>query len=115
MEGEISPERLSLWRSTEVTERRELEGMREQVIPAQLQGEEEEELDQVERELLGSKMEALKERRMSASEGGVEAKVRKTSCRATERKKGNVQEEAIGGRERELEPEPWASLLEDGK
>lgn len=96
MEGEISPDRLSPRRSTEVTERREVEGAREQLIPAQLQGEEEE-LDQVERELLGSTMEALKESRMSASEEEVEAKVTRTSCRVTEKNNGNVPVEAIVG------------------
>lgn len=59
-----------------------------------------EELDQLEREFLESLMEALKVRRMSASEDD-ELRMRNVEIR--ERNKGNVQVVAIGGGDSERE------------
>lgn len=59
-----------------------------------------EELDQLEREFLESLMEALKVRRMSASEDD-ELRIRNVEIR--ERNKGNAQVVAIGGGDSERE------------
>ena len=72
-----------------------------QMTPVQLQRFVAVELDQFEREFVGSSMEALKLRRMSASD---EAVVRMKSEKVRERKRVDVVEVAIGGfpeRERE--------------
>lgn len=61
-----------------------------------------EELDQLEREFLESLMEALKVRRMSASEDD-ELRIRNVEIR--ERNKGNAQVVAIGGGDSERERE----------
>ena len=91
IEDEISPERFRLWRLREAMER---ESEAVQVTPVQLQRFVAVELDQFEREFVGSSMEALKVRRMSASD---EAEERTKSEKVRERKRVDVVEVAIGG------------------